>query len=51
MIAHTLRERNASSRVLEKVGSSHDGDDREDGEVVRRHALVRPPAEEERSTG
>lgn len=51
VIAHTLPERNASNRVLEKVGFSDDGDHREDGELVWRYVLVRPPAQEERSTG
>jgi RimJ/RimL family protein N-acetyltransferase len=50
VIAHTLPERNASNRVLEEVGSSHDGDDREDGALVWRYALVRPPARDESST-
>jgi hypothetical protein len=51
VIAHTSSGRNASDRVLEKAGFRHDGDDREDGEPVRRCALVRPPAQDERSTG
>ncbi len=51
VIAHTLPERNAANRVLEKVGFGHDGDDREDCELVRRYALVRPRARDERSTG
>ncbi len=51
VIAHTLPERNASNRVLEKVGFSYDGDDREDGELVWRYALIRPPARDEWSTG
>jgi ribosomal-protein-alanine N-acetyltransferase len=42
VIAHTLPERNASNRVLEKVGFGHDGEDVEDGEPVWRYALVRP---------
>jgi [ribosomal protein S5]-alanine N-acetyltransferase len=50
VIAHTLPERNASNRVLQKVGFSYDGADREDGELVWRYALTRPPAQEERST-
>jgi ribosomal-protein-alanine N-acetyltransferase len=51
VIAHTLPERNASNRVLEKIGFSYDGDDREDGELVWRYALIRPPAQNARSTG
>jgi RimJ/RimL family protein N-acetyltransferase len=50
VIAHTVPERNASNRVLEKVGFSYDGDDREDGELVWRYALIRPLAQNERST-
>jgi len=41
VIAHTLPERNASSRVLEKVGFTHVGPATEDGEVVWRYALTR----------
>jgi [ribosomal protein S5]-alanine N-acetyltransferase len=41
VIAHTLPERNASTRVLEKVGFTYDGATTEDGEVVWRHALPR----------
>jgi ribosomal-protein-alanine N-acetyltransferase len=40
VIAHTLPERNASTRVLEKVGFTYDGEAAEDGEVVWRHSLV-----------
>jgi [ribosomal protein S5]-alanine N-acetyltransferase len=36
VIAHTLAERNASNRVLEKVGFQHEGDAQKDGEVVWR---------------
>ncbi len=36
VIAHTLAERNASTRVLEKAGFEHDGDAQEDGEAVWR---------------
>jgi [ribosomal protein S5]-alanine N-acetyltransferase len=36
VIAHTLPERNASTRVLEKAGFRFDGDDQEDGEYVWR---------------
>jgi ribosomal-protein-alanine N-acetyltransferase len=42
VIAHTLAERNASNRVLEKVGFTHDGEGAEDGEVVWRYSLARP---------
>ena len=41
VIAHTLPERNASSRVLEKAGFAHVGLAAEDGEVVWRYALTR----------
>ena len=34
VIAHTLAERNASNRVLEKVGFQYDGEAHEEGEVV-----------------
>jgi ribosomal-protein-alanine N-acetyltransferase len=40
VIAHTLPERNASSRVLEKVGFTYDGEAAEDGEVVWRYSLT-----------
>lgn len=42
VIAHTLAERNASNRVLEKVGFQYDGDALEDGENVWRYSLPRP---------
>jgi RimJ/RimL family protein N-acetyltransferase len=42
VIAHTLPERNASNRVLEKVGFTFDGQVHEDGEVVWRFTLARP---------
>lgn len=42
VIAHTLPQPNASTRVLEKVGFSFDGEDHEDGEAVWRFALARP---------
>ena len=42
VIAHTLAERNASNRVLEKAGFTHDGEAREDGEAVWRYRLKRP---------
>jgi RimJ/RimL family protein N-acetyltransferase len=41
VIAHTLPERNASTRVLEKAGFTYEGAAAEDGEVVWRHALKR----------
>jgi ribosomal-protein-alanine N-acetyltransferase len=50
VIAHTLLERNASNRVLEKVGFSYDGEDHEDSERVWRYALNRPLAQNEKST-
>ena len=40
VIAHTLPERNASTRVLEKVGFTYDGEAAEDGEVVWRYCLM-----------
>ncbi len=42
VIAHTLAERNASNRVLEKAGFHHDGEAQEDGEVIWRFSLARP---------
>jgi [ribosomal protein S5]-alanine N-acetyltransferase len=42
MIAHTLPERNASNRVLEKAGFRFDAEVQEDDEVVWRFALTRP---------
>ena len=42
VIAHTLAERNASNRVLEKAGFHHEGEAQEDGEVVWRYAMARP---------
>jgi RimJ/RimL family protein N-acetyltransferase len=42
VIAHTLAERNASNRVLEKAGFRYDGEARADGEVVWRFSLARP---------
>jgi [ribosomal protein S5]-alanine N-acetyltransferase len=42
VIAHTLPERNASTRVLEKAGFSFDGEALEDDDVVWRFALPRP---------
>ena len=41
VIAHTLRERNASNRVLEKAGFRFDGVAQEDGETVWRFRLDR----------
>jgi RimJ/RimL family protein N-acetyltransferase len=41
VIAHTLPQRNASNRVLEKVGFTFDGETHEDGDVVWRFRLVR----------
>jgi ribosomal-protein-alanine N-acetyltransferase len=41
VIAHTLPERNASNRVLEKAGFSLDGEAEEDGETVWRWRLER----------
>ena len=40
VIAHTLPERNASTRVLEKVGFTYEAAAAEDGEVVWRYALT-----------
>lgn len=40
VIAHTLPERNASNRVLEKVGFTYDGAAAENGEVVWRYSLT-----------
>ena len=37
VIAHTLAERNASNRVLEKAGFEYDGEAREDGRRVWRY--------------
>jgi [ribosomal protein S5]-alanine N-acetyltransferase len=41
VIAHTLPERNASTRVLEKTGFAYDGEVAEDGEVVWRYGIRR----------
>lgn len=46
VIAHTLPERNASNRVLEKAGFQYDGRAQEDGEAVWRYALTRPSSRE-----
>ena len=42
VIAHTLAERNASTRVLEKTVFAYDCQAREEGEVVWRFRLERP---------
>lgn len=42
VIAHTLAERNASNRVLERVGFRYDGEAQEDGEVIWRFRRARP---------
>jgi RimJ/RimL family protein N-acetyltransferase len=42
VIAHTLAERNASNRVLAKVGFQYDGAAEEEREVVWRYSLTRP---------
>ena len=42
VIAHTLPERNASNRVLEKAGCAFEGEAQEDDEVVWRFSLARP---------
>jgi RimJ/RimL family protein N-acetyltransferase len=39
VVAHTLRERNASVGILEKIGMRFAGDDEEDGETVWRWEL------------
>jgi RimJ/RimL family protein N-acetyltransferase len=44
VIAHTLAERNASNRVLEKAGFRFDGEAEEDGEAVWRFKLARVDA-------
>jgi [ribosomal protein S5]-alanine N-acetyltransferase len=41
VIAHTLAERNASNRVLEKVGFRFDGEAMQRGRIVWRYALAR----------
>jgi ribosomal-protein-alanine N-acetyltransferase len=41
VIAHTLPERNASNRVLQKAGFVYDGEAREGGEVVWRFSHAR----------
>ena len=42
VIAHTLPERNASNRVLEKAGFQFEAEAQEDGEVVWRFSRTRP---------
>jgi RimJ/RimL family protein N-acetyltransferase len=42
VIAHTMPERNASNRVLEKAGFRFGGEAQEDDEVVWRFSLTRP---------
>ena len=42
VIAHTLPERNASNRVLEKAGFRFEGEAQEDDELVWRFSLTRP---------
>ena len=44
VIAHTLPERNASNRVLEKAGFRFDGEVEEAGEAVWRFRLARVDA-------
>ena len=41
VIAHTLAERNASSRVLEKAGFVYDGEAREGSDVIWRYSRPR----------
>lgn len=41
VIAHTLAQRNASNRVLEKAGFRYEADAQDDGEVVWRFSLAR----------
>jgi ribosomal-protein-alanine N-acetyltransferase len=43
VIAHTLAERNASTRVLEKAGFTYDAETRDRGELVWRYSLVKRP--------
>ena len=45
VVAHTLAERNASNRVLEKAGFSFDGEAEEDGDTVWRFRLARVDAQ------
>ena len=48
VIAHTLPERNASNRVLEKAGFRFDGEAEEDGTTVWRFRLARVDADVDR---
>ncbi len=48
VIAHTLAERNASNRVLEKAGFRLDGEAEEDGTPVWRFRLARVDADVDR---
>jgi [ribosomal protein S5]-alanine N-acetyltransferase len=41
VIAHTLPERNASNRVLEKTGFRYEGEAGEDGQLAWRFTLIR----------
>jgi RimJ/RimL family protein N-acetyltransferase len=43
VVAHTLPERNASTRVLTKVGFRHAGEVDDGGTVTWRFSLARPP--------
>jgi [ribosomal protein S5]-alanine N-acetyltransferase len=45
VIAHTMPEPSASTRVLEKAGFRYDGKDREDGRLVWRYSRTRDPGE------
>ena len=51
VIAHTLPERNASGRVLEKVGFRFDREAREAGAVVWRFRLARRPTPDTAGAG
>jgi [ribosomal protein S5]-alanine N-acetyltransferase len=46
VIAHTLPERNASNRVLERAGFHSDGEAMEDGQQVWRFTHLRPGADD-----
>jgi RimJ/RimL family protein N-acetyltransferase len=48
VIAHTLAQRNASNRVLEKAGFSFDGKAKDDGEAIWRFRLARVDARADR---
>jgi RimJ/RimL family protein N-acetyltransferase len=43
VVAHTLPERNASTRVLTKAGFRYAGEVDDGGTVTWRFSLVRPP--------